>query len=384
MFKHTWNSILDQHKIKNFFQTTFKNNSIAQAYCFVGEDGVGKDAIALTVATLLNCSSPIVTATSAVPCGECKSCRSASELSNPNIHYLFPLPATKQSSDSGASPFSLLSEQQFEEVSSELEKKKNDPYYIISLSGSDSLLINTIRFIIRESSFSLHNEGKKCFIISRAHRLNSESANALLKTLEEPNLSTVFILTTSQPDFLPKTILSRTQILQFEPIKPTTIQSYLQNQYSISEENALLFSKISDGSVTKAVALFSEDIQFLRSAVVEILRTTLRGGAYRNKLRELLSEYIESKNKKQLLTLLQLLLLWLRDAYSYGVTTSNTSIVNIDQIDSIQKFGMYYKNANYSKAFSAIEKAKRQIEGNGNIQLVLISLFLQIRSFFRS
>jgi DNA polymerase-3 subunit delta' len=381
---HTWDSILDQEKIKHFFQTAFKNKSIAQAYCFIGDDGYGKDAIALTLAALVNCSSPRITQTSADPCGVCKSCLAASEMANPNIHFLFPLPAVKATSDIGASPISLLTEQQFEEVSSELQKKKNDPYYEITMSGSDSHLINTIRFIIRESSLSLHNDGKKCFIISRAHRLNTESANALLKTLEEPNPNTVFILTTSQPDFLPKTILSRTQVIHFEPIKQESVQHYLMQRYQLSQENALLFSKISDGSISKALSLFSEDIQQYRELVVELLRTILRGGAYRNKTRALLSELIDSKNKKQTLTFLQLLLLWLRDAFTASVSISNSTIVNVDQMEAIQRFGTHYKSANFSAAFTAIERAKRQIEGNGNIQLVLLALCLKIRESIKT
>lgn len=380
---HTWESILDQHKIKHFFQTAFRNQSIAQAYCFVGDEGYGIDAVALTVATLVNCSNPIITQTSANPCGQCKSCLASSELSNPNIHYLFPLPAVKSTSETGASPITLLSEQQFEEVTNELEKKKQDPYYTISMSGSDTHLINTIRFIIRESSLSLQQEGKKCFIISRAHRLNTESANALLKTLEEPNSSTLFILTTSQPDFLPKTILSRTQVIHFEPIQQHSIQQYLVQRYQLEEKEALLFSKISDGSITKATSLFSEDIQQYRDLVVELLRTILRGGAYRNKTRGLLAELIEAKNKKQCITFLQLLLLWLRDAFTASVTNQTETITNIDQLETIQRFGTHYKAANFSEAFRAIELAKRQIDGNGNIQLVLLTLCLQLRTYLK-
>lgn len=382
-FVHTWDSILDQQKIKHFFQTAFRNNSIAQAYCFVGDDGYGSDAVALTLAALVNCSNPIVTFASANPCGTCKSCLSAAEMANPNIHFLFPLPAVKSSSETGASPITLLTEQQFEEVSSEIEKKKHDPYYTIAMSGSDTHLINTIRFIIRESSLSLQQEGKKCFIISRAHRLNTESANALLKTLEEPNPSTLFILTTSQPDFLPKTILSRTQVIHFEPIQQHSIHQYLVQRYHLDDKEAQLFSKISDGSITKAVSLFSDDIQQFRDLVIELLRTILRGGAYRNKTRGLLAELIEGKNKKQCITFLQLLLLWLRDAFTASVTNQVDTITNIDQLDTIQRFGNHYKNSNFSEAFRVIELAKRQIDGNGNIQLVLLTLCLQLRTYLK-
>lgn len=380
---YTWDSILDQQKIKHFFQTAFRNNSIAQAYCFVGDEGYGSDAVALTVATLVNCSSPILTQTTANPCGQCKSCLSAAELANPNIHFLFPLPAVKSTSETGASPITLLSEQQFEEVSSEIEKKKHDPYYTIAMSGSDTHLISTIRFIIRESSLSLQQDGKKCFIISRAHRLNTESANALLKTLEEPNSSTLFILTTSQPDFLPKTILSRTQVIHFEPIQQLSINTYLQHRYQLEEKDAQIFSKISDGSITKAVSLLSDDIQQYRDLVVELLRTILRGGAFRNKTRSLLAELIEGKNKKNCSTFLQLLLLWLRDAFTASVTEHIETITNIDQLATIQRFGKHYSNANFSDAFRAIEIAKRQIDGNGNIQLVLLTLCLQLRTYLK-
>ncbi|MBM3381487.1 MAG: hypothetical protein FJY29_03505 [Betaproteobacteria bacterium] len=52
---------------------------------------------------------------------------------------------------------------------------------------------------------------RRFFLIERAERLNNQSANALLKTLEEPQAECVFVLMTSRPNALPPTVASRCQ-----------------------------------------------------------------------------------------------------------------------------------------------------------------------------
>jgi len=52
---------------------------------------------------------------------------------------------------------------------------------------------------------------RRFFLLERVERLNNQSANALLKTIEEPQAACVFVLTTAQPSVLPATIASRCQ-----------------------------------------------------------------------------------------------------------------------------------------------------------------------------
>jgi DNA polymerase-3 subunit delta' len=78
--------------------------------------------------------------------------------------------------------------------------------------------IESIRELIKSLNFSSAEGGKRIVIIDEAHRMNKSSANALLKTLEEPPKDTSFILLSSNLYAMPATIVSRCELVRFAPM----------------------------------------------------------------------------------------------------------------------------------------------------------------------
>jgi len=99
----------------------------------------------------------------------------------------------------------------------------------------------------------------KCLVINDAHAMNIEAANAALKTLEEPPSNTVFILVTSSPDTLPRTILSRSFQVPFGAVPPAAIVPWLMAR-GAAEEDARSASALSSGCPGEAVRLLDSDI----------------------------------------------------------------------------------------------------------------------------
>jgi len=92
--------------------------------------------------------------------------------------------------------------------------------------------ISQIRAVRKHLSLSSYGGGYKFAIIDKAEKMNSEAANALLKTLEEPQGNTILILITSAPELLPKTILSRLEIIRFKPVSLNQIyKNFLNKDY---------------------------------------------------------------------------------------------------------------------------------------------------------
>ena len=87
----------------------------------------------------------------------------------------------------------------------------------------------------------------KIGIIKHVEDLNIEAANALLKTLEEPRKNVVIILITNDFEKLPRTISSRSQVLNFYPLKTDDIYDYLVHNYKASRSQAKNFSRLSLG-----------------------------------------------------------------------------------------------------------------------------------------
>jgi len=100
------------------------------------------------------------------------------------------------------------------------------------LEDKKEISISQVRAIRRHLSLSSYGGGYKFAIINEAEKMNSEAANALLKTLEEPQGNTILVLITSAPEVLPKTILSRLEIIRFKPISLNQIyKNFLNKEY---------------------------------------------------------------------------------------------------------------------------------------------------------
>ncbi|MBN2478988.1 MAG: DNA polymerase III subunit delta' [Parachlamydiales bacterium] len=115
--------------------------------------------------------------------------------------------------------------------------------------------IASMRDLIEQVFFAPFEATSKVFIINDADRLPVASANALLKTLEEPTLDSYIILISSKPENVLSTILSRCFKVKFLKIEEDKIVSYLQNNYQKSLEDAKKIAKISSGSIGKAIEI---------------------------------------------------------------------------------------------------------------------------------
>ena len=86
----------------------------------------------------------------------------------------------------------------------------------IIIGGETSIGIGQIRELEHRLNLKPYNSESKAAIIHPGEMLTLEAQNALLKTLEEPNISSIIILTAPQADFLLPTIVSRCQIIRLE------------------------------------------------------------------------------------------------------------------------------------------------------------------------
>lgn len=168
---------------------------LPHALLLTGPEGIGKRAFAERLAAALACESDTL---EAQPCGQCRSCRLTQSGTHPDIHWLEP-----------------------EE-------------------GARQIKIDAVRDLIARTTLTTQAKGSRVFVISPAHAMNNASANALLKTLEEPSSSSTLLLLSSQPHLLPATIRSRCQVIAFRPVDAQHATQWLSEHMDAnSAENAL-------------------------------------------------------------------------------------------------------------------------------------------------
>lgn len=190
-FKYNWPLIGNSH-ITDFLGKSIENDNINGTYIFNGPDNLGKTTIAKFFAQCLLCSGKT---SKILPCDNCLSCKS---FKKENVEDKFTYTTTH-------SDFYLLKPE---------KDKKN-------------ISVEQVRDFVKSLSMTSFLNSYKIGIIKHSEKLSKEAANALLKTLEEPRSKVVIILITDNVASLLPTIVSRSQVISFFPVKNDIIYDYL-------------------------------------------------------------------------------------------------------------------------------------------------------------
>ena len=147
------------------------------------------------------------------------------------------------------------------------ERLVNCPnYYEI---GESTVKVDDIRTLLSSAAMQGFNGGQRAFVFVNAQLMSTQIQNTLLKTLEEPHSETMLILTGNEFGLLP-TIRSRCMIERLGAGSiEATAQALLQD--GMPAQEALFFSTLSDGILSRARAYAKEDARVFRAEAIRIL-----------------------------------------------------------------------------------------------------------------
>ncbi|NEX59704.1 DNA polymerase III subunit delta' [Noviherbaspirillum galbum] len=168
---------------------------LPHALLFHGPEGIGKTAFAELFAQALLCQAP---APDGRPCGRCDSCGWFSQYSHPDYRRVRPEVLDEDGGEGGDG-----------DANAEDAKETKGGKSKASKTPSKEIKIDQVRALADFMNISTHRQGLRVVVLYPAEALNTASANALLKTLEEPPPGTVFLLVSHSLDRLLPTILSR-------------------------------------------------------------------------------------------------------------------------------------------------------------------------------
>ncbi len=135
--------------------------------------------------------------------------------------------------------------------------------------GEMGIYIGDVRDMKRFLSLKAFQGPYRFVIIDDAHSLRNEAANAMLKVLEEPSETTVFILVTSQPEQLPQTISSRCQHIHFLPHSEKAIEQSLV-QFDLAKADRELIAGMAAGRIGWAMTMAKpENVKILKKAITD-------------------------------------------------------------------------------------------------------------------
>ena len=183
-----------------------------------GPAGIGKQRVALWLGQLLLCES------ATRPCGTCQHCRLALDLQHPDLRWFFPHEKIKETDPS--------IDDVDERFLADLAERREAAGLYARPDGSMAIYKYTAPLLTALAAKSPALAKRKVFIIGDAERMvpqasSPETANAVLKLLEEPAANTTFILTSSEPGALLPTIRSRTIAFRLSPLPDAAMRTLL-------------------------------------------------------------------------------------------------------------------------------------------------------------
>lgn len=252
-----FDEVLGQKHIINTLKNQIQMGNIGHAYLFSGTRGTGKTSTAKIFSRAVNCLNPI----DSNPCNECEICKG------------------------------ILNESIMD---------------VIEMDAASNNGVDDIRDLREKVVYPPSRARYKVYIIDEVHMLSKSAFNALLKTLEEPPKHLIFILATTEPEKLPKTILSRCQRFDFKRI---TSKDIIENMRSICgkldievEDKVLsLIARNSDGAMRDALSLLDQCVSFSSGKITYEDATNILGMANT----DLIFNMVDDIAKKNLESLLQ-------------------------------------------------------------------------------
>ena len=370
--------IIQTSRAREVLERAFRHQRLAHAYLLFGPEGSGKEALALAMAQTLLCARRGTTSTAvdlfAAPvaydwaCGECSTCKRVAEVAHPDLHVILPRPAT-------------ATEQDRLEV---LQSLAAQPFNRLRPWESPFILIDDVRELKKSFAVSSYEGRGAVALILEAQRLKAESANALLKILEEPPADKYFILTaTSQESVLP-TIISRCQPVAVSPLARADIAAFLLQYHSpagrepLTAERAEFAAMIANGNLRRAFELLGEEFETMRQQAVEYLRMAFKFNKPVEQV-EFLNRLTHDYDRRELQQLLQFCLLWIRDAYVLKTNGATESLVNADFRNALLELIKNLPHFDFHGVLEEIEYAMHCLERYVQPWLVLMVLLRSIQ-----
>jgi DNA polymerase-3 subunit delta' len=315
----SFKDILGQEKPIQILKDYLSQSTLGAGYLFMGPEGVGKKLTARELAKAANCLEGGLDA-----CGKCVSCSKIDHNDHPDVHIIE--------------------------------------------TGDDEIKIEDIRQLQKDISFRAFEGKVKVYIIDNAHKLNPDSANCLLKILEEPPKGSLIILVSDKPALLFKTIISRCKKVKFFPIPRAQLKEVLHRDYGIDAKESHYLAYLAEGRLGAALRLKGTDAISYKNDVIDKFALSGPKGI----------DQLTGQKREDLKRCLNILATWFRDMYLVKTGSSHQELINYDRKDELLRSMTRFTFAELDEILSSISDSILYVDQNINTKLVLQAIGAQL------
>ena len=336
-------------------QTALVRRAVPQAYLFVGPDGTGKTTAALAFIAASACKKP---AESGDACGVCVNCVRIRENTHPDVSRIAP-------------------DGEFTRI-----------WQLWSRPGHPPGALETLPFAPVAAP-------KRFYLIEKAETLNDESANSLLKALEEPPPYVQFVLCVPAPTSVLPTILSRCQMVRFRPAPTDAIAEALTKR-GLPQNEARVLAAYAEGLPGRAFRLAdAPELQAQRESLLDLaariavsppvaafrLAEDLRNLAKPPKAKKGSDDEADAGERTvrgDLNRALDVLAAFFSDLLAVSLGGPNARIVHTERREAVVASASRYRSEQIAENLEALLLFRRHIARNANAQLATEVLMMQL------
>jgi DNA polymerase-3 subunit gamma/tau len=212
----TFDQVVGQGHVTSTLRAALRKGKLSHAYLFSGPRGCGKTTVARLLAKAINCAAP----NDGDPCGRCDTCKAIA---------------------------------------------RGGDLDVLEIDAASNTGVDNIRELRDMAQYSTSGGNSRVFIIDEVHMLSKGAFNALLKILEEPPARVYFFFATTEPNKIPRTILSRCQRFDFRLLGRDELAGRLRDVAAaegvvVDESGLRMLVSLAEGSMRDGLSLLDQVI----------------------------------------------------------------------------------------------------------------------------
>jgi DNA polymerase-3 subunit delta' len=326
--------------------------------------------LAIAFSQFINCKNKTETDS----CSTCPSCVKFKKFAHPDLHFYFPSTTTDSVKTEPRSEL-FLKEWRDYLAKSDAYPSQNGWYEHLGVGNKQGIInVRDAADIVQKMALKNFEADFKIIIIWMAEKMNSETSNKLLKTLEEPPDKTLIFLISERFELLIPTVRSRAQLMKILKLTEADIQNKLTRQFQITSEKATDIALLANGNLNLANEIYQNADETQANFIN--FRQWLRLCFRRDNILELNkfnTEIARLGREKQ------------KSFFNYGLETVHYTIMhnmghgdrirkNDEELDFSSKLSPFFNDNNLTDIYNLLNEAIYHIERNAHTGIMLSDL----------
>ena len=367
-------------QVKERLRAMVDNDRIPHALLLEGPAGIGKLALARAMAQYIHCTNRTPEGDS---CGECAACRQHAAMNHIDTIQVFPVVKTDKFNKTAPTSDDFMAQwreylagrifMDYDLWANSFGKKNAKPINYVTESSA----------LIRKMSLTSHATRYKVVIWWLPELMNEETANKLLKLIEEPAEDSVFIMVSNNSRAILPTIYSRLQRVEVRHLSDETVAEYLCKHKNLDYADAMAIAHVSGGSMSTAInnCNGSEADAKMLANFIQLMRL-----AYQRNILELRewANSLAAQTREQQCRFYEYCSRLMRENFVYNLNVASLNYLNSEEQKFSANFARFITERNVEKLTDVFDTAALHIYGYGNAKIVNLDVAIKVILLLKS